>query len=152
MDEIRPATPDRWNRREFLRRSAVGALALGGVSLLAACGGGGAAAPTAAEAAAGGAKATPTPLPSGVEVGVQTTGQAKEGQTKIEYYGGWTGPDGLTMKDMVNRHNETANDGIFTTLSIYDWDTLFAKMVAGFAAKTPPDMAVSHHKDIPHYV
>jgi multiple sugar transport system substrate-binding protein len=111
-----------------------------------------AAAPTTAAAAANAGAPTPTPATSGVEQGVQTTGQAAAGQIKIEYYGGWTGPDGLTMKDMVNQHNQTANDNIFTVLSIYDWDTMFAKMVAGFAAKNPPDMAGAHHKDIPQYV
>jgi multiple sugar transport system substrate-binding protein len=152
----------RLSRRGFLRISVAGALTVTTASLLAACSAQAptapaapaaapAAQPTTAAAAPAGA-ATPTPATSGVEQGVQTTGQAAAGQIKIEYYGGWTGPDGLTMKDMVNQHNATGGDNIFTVLSIYDWDTMFAKMVAGFAAKSPPDMAGAHHKDIPQYV
>ncbi|GEM_PF-416702 len=179
MDSVPGDTARPMNRRAFLRLVGLGALTVSSASLLAACGGGappaqapagqpttasagGAAQPTQAPAPAGaptqapapaaGGAPTPTPLPSGVQVGNQSEGQAAAGQIKVEFYGGWTGPDGLTMKDMINRHNKEANDNIFVTLSIYDWDTMFAKMVAGFAAKTPPDMAGAHHKDIPQYV
>src|SRR5437879_5970198 len=126
----------RLSRRGFLRFSVAGALTVTSASLLAACSPQAPAAPAAppaaapttaaaaaaantpaaAKPAAAGA-ATPTPLPSGVEPGVQTTGQAAAGQLKIEYYGGWTGPGGLTMKEMVNQHNTSGADNIFTVLS-----------------------------------
>jgi multiple sugar transport system substrate-binding protein len=103
------------------------------VSLVVACGGGPAATSTPSQAA----QATATTAPSG---------QVME----LNFWGGWTGPDGGVMTQMVDAYNASQSK-VHVTLTLQQWTPLFDKFVLAVKSKTVPDILAMHGPDIPQF-
>jgi multiple sugar transport system substrate-binding protein len=69
---------------------------------------------------------------------------------KLQFWGGWTGPDGDVMRQMVDEYNK-AHPDVQVTLTTLQWTPLFTKFVAAAAAGNSPDIMAMHGPDIPQF-
>ncbi|MEF2245512.1 MULTISPECIES: ABC transporter substrate-binding protein [unclassified Paenibacillus] len=68
----------------------------------------------------------------------------------IDYWGGWTGPDGDVMREMVDRFN-SENPDIKVTLTTLQWTPLFEKLVTQFKVGAPPSLMAMHPQDVAQF-
>ncbi|MEH7438061.1 ABC transporter substrate-binding protein [Neobacillus drentensis] len=68
-------------------------------------------------------------------------------QVAIDFWGGWTGPDGDVMRSMVDQFN-SENPNIKVTLTTLQWTPLFEKFVTQVKAGNPPSLMAMHPQDI----
>ncbi len=76
---------------------------------------------------------------------------AQDDVVTIEFWGGWTGPDGDIMADLVNQWNEE-NPGIQVNLTIQQWSPLFDAFVVSASAGESPDILAMHPQEMPQFV
>jgi multiple sugar transport system substrate-binding protein len=110
------------------------------VSLAVACGG----TPAATSAPPSGAQATAT-APAAAETSAPS-GQVME----LNFWGGWTGPDGGVMTQMIDAYNASQSK-VHVTLTLQQWTPLFDKFVLAVQSKTVPDILAMHGPDIPQF-
>ncbi len=72
------------------------------------------------------------------------------GETKISYWNGLTGSDGVTMNEMLAQFAEE-NPEFEVTSEIIPWNTLYAKLQAAFVANQPPDLVLMHASEVPQF-
>ena len=72
------------------------------------------------------------------------------GETKISYWNGLTGSDGVTMNEMLALFAEE-NPDFAVTSEIIPWNTLYAKLQAAFVANQPPDLVLMHASEVPQF-
>ncbi|MHB8731113.1 MAG: ABC transporter substrate-binding protein [bacterium] len=68
----------------------------------------------------------------------------------LVFWGGWTGPDGDVMHQMVDRFNKEHPD-IRVTLTTLQWTPLFDKLLTSVRAGQPPDLMAMHSQDIAQF-
>lgn len=81
------------------------------------------------------AEATPSPTPIVAEFG--------EGQIQLVYWHGLTGPDGVTMQEMV-RQFVSDNPDISVRIEAMPWNIYFDKLLAAMVSGNPPDVFIIH--------
>ncbi|MFA6448880.1 MAG: ABC transporter substrate-binding protein [bacterium] len=72
------------------------------------------------------------------------------GVIELQFWGGWTGPDGKAMEQIVKSFNEKNKD-VKVTLTTFQWDPLFNKFLMSMRAGNAPDVIAMHQTDIPQY-
>ncbi|MCL2162826.1 MAG: ABC transporter substrate-binding protein [Oscillospiraceae bacterium] len=86
----------------------------------------------------------------------QTTAQAQDsstqaappaGKTNIEFWNGFSGPDGKQMEVIVNAYNQQSAD-YNCTMQILPWDEYWEKITAGAQSGILPEVGVVHYDDI----
>lgn len=77
-------------------------------------------------------------------------GLAQEPVT-LEFWGGWTGPDGTIMQELVDEYN-AANPGVQVNLSVQQWSPLFDQFIAAGSAQQAPDIMSMHPQEIAQFV
>jgi multiple sugar transport system substrate-binding protein len=65
------------------------------------------------------------------------------GVTSIDFWNGFTGPDGKTMEKMVRRF-EQENPGIRVRMQIIPWAQYYDKLTLGLAFRQAPDLFICH--------
>jgi multiple sugar transport system substrate-binding protein len=68
----------------------------------------------------------------------------------LVFWGGWTGPDGDVMRQMVDQYNKEHPD-VRVTLTTLQWTPLFDKFLTGVRAGQPPDLMAMHSQDIAQF-
>lgn len=69
----------------------------------------------------------------------------------IEFWGGWTGPDGGIMQSMIDVYNES-QDEVQVNLTVQAWSPLFDSFIAASSAGTAPDIMALHPQEIAMFV
>lgn len=70
---------------------------------------------------------------------------------RIDYWGGWTGPDLDTMKGLVDQFNSEQKN-IQVTFTSLQWTPLFAKFLTEMKGGNPPDILVMHPFELGQFV
>lgn len=73
-----------------------------------------------------------------------------EGVITLEFWNGFTGPDGKTMEKIVNRFNAEHKD-IQVHMQIIPWGTYYDKVTLGLAYGGAPDVFILHTDRLPEY-
>ncbi|MEW6202380.1 MAG: ABC transporter substrate-binding protein [bacterium] len=86
---------------------------------------------------------------------VSTTGCKKtikpaEGKIELAFWGGWTGSNKRQMVKIVEDFN-AKNKNIHVTLTTYEWEPLFNKLLTAYRGGTPPDVIAMRQTDITQY-
>ncbi len=68
----------------------------------------------------------------------------------LVFWGGWTGPDGDVMHQMVDQFNKEHPE-INVTLTTLQWTPLFDKFLTAVRAGQPPDLMAMHSQDIAQF-
>lgn len=71
------------------------------------------------------------------------SGASANGPVKIDYWGGWTGPDLDTMKGLVDKFNSEQSK-IQVEFTSMQWTPLFAKFLTEMKGGHPPDVLAMH--------
>ena len=69
----------------------------------------------------------------------------------LEFWGGWTGPDGAIMQQLVDQYNEE-NPGVQVNLTIQAWSPLFDAFIASAAAGQSPDIMAMHPQETAMFI
>jgi multiple sugar transport system substrate-binding protein len=69
----------------------------------------------------------------------------------LEFWGGWTGPDGAIMQQLVDKYNEE-NPGVQVTLTVQAWSPLFDAFIAAASAGESPDIMAMHPQETAMFV
>lgn len=64
----------------------------------------------------------------------------------LEFWGGWTGPDGAIMQKLVDQYN-AENPGVHVNLTVQQWSPLFDAFIAAASAGTSPDIMAMHPQE-----
>jgi multiple sugar transport system substrate-binding protein len=73
-----------------------------------------------------------------------------EGSIVIEYWNGFTGPDGETMREIIKAFVKD-NPMYQVKMQIIPWDNYYDKLLAALAAGSGPDLFVLWHNIVPQY-
>ncbi len=77
---------------------------------------------------------------------------AQEGDVvNLEFWGGWTGPDGDVMDTLVQRWN-AENPNIQITLTRQQWSPLFDAFVVASASDEAPDILAMHPQELAQFI
>jgi multiple sugar transport system substrate-binding protein len=100
--------------------------------------------------------AAPAPAPAGEEAApAEAAAPAAEagegGPMTIEFWGGWTGPDGDIMQSLVDQWN-SENPDIQVNLTVQQWSPLFDAFIVSASAKESPDILAMHPQEMPQFV
>ena len=76
---------------------------------------------------------------------------AQDDPVSLEFWGGWTGPDGAIMQGLVDQWN-AENPDVQVTLSVQAWSPLFDQFIAAGSANTAPDIMSMHPQEIAQFV
>lgn len=76
--------------------------------------------------------------------------RAPGGKIVLDFWNGFTGPDGKTMEKMVHRFQER-NPGIGVRMQIIPWGTYYDKLTLSLAYGGAPDVFVIHAARLPEY-
>lgn len=68
----------------------------------------------------------------------------------LDFWNGFTGPDGVTMERVVRRFNRE-NRGIRVRMQIIPWNTYYDKVTLGLAYGGAPDVFILHASRLPEY-
>ncbi len=82
-----------------------------------------------------------------LSVGNPTTAQEV---VTLEFWGGWTGPDGDIMRDLVAQWNEE-NPNIQVNLTVQQWSPLFDAFLVSASAGEAPDILAMHPQEMPQF-
>ncbi len=77
-------------------------------------------------------------------------GAAQAGVTNLNFWGGWTGPDGDVMRALVKKYNDS-HPNVQVTLTTQQWTPLFDKFVVSVKSSNQPDILAMHGPDIPQF-
>ena len=69
----------------------------------------------------------------------------------IEFWGGWTGPDGRIMQELVDRYN-AENPNVQVNLTIQAWSPLFDAFIAAASAGESPDILAMHPQEMAMFI
>ena len=75
---------------------------------------------------------------------------AEEGVTTVEFWGGWTGPDGDIMQELVDQYN-AENPNVQINLTRQQWSPLFDAFIVSASAKEAPDILAMHPQEMPQF-
>jgi multiple sugar transport system substrate-binding protein len=95
------------------------------------------------------APATPAAAPTTAPAATQPT-SAPAAALQLNFWGGWTGPDGDVMREMVKKYNDSHPD-VQVTLTTQQWTPLFDKFVISVKSSNQPDVLAMHGPDIPQF-
>lgn len=76
---------------------------------------------------------------------------AQDDVVTLEFWGGWTGPDGGVMQKLVDQYNEE-NPGVHVNLTVQAWSPLFDAFIAAASAGSSPDIMALHPQEIAMFV
>ncbi len=76
---------------------------------------------------------------------------AQDDVVNLDFWGGWTGPDGGIMQQLVDQYN-AENPGVNVTLTIQGWSPLFDAFIAAASAGTAPDIMAMHPQETAMFV
>ncbi|MCS6827017.1 MAG: ABC transporter substrate-binding protein [Caldilinea sp.] len=85
---------------------------------------------------------TPTATPIVAEAGA--------GATRLIYWNGLTGSDGVTMVEMVQKFTEE-NPDVSVRVEMMPWGTYFDKLLTSLVSGSPPDLFLLHEFEIPQF-
>ena len=68
----------------------------------------------------------------------------------LEFWGGWTGPDGEIMAQLVEQWNEEHPD-IQVNLTVQQWSPLFDAFLVSASAGESPDILAMHPQEMPQF-
>ncbi len=91
----------------------------------------------------------PPAPPAATQPAAQTT-QAPTAALQLNFWGGWTGPDGDVMRGMVKKYNDS-HPGVQVTLTTQQWTPLFDKFAVSIKSGNQPDVLAMHGPDIPQF-
>ena len=77
-------------------------------------------------------------------------GRDAKGVLHLEFWNGFSGPDGPTMEKLVDSFNQTHPD-IQVHMQIIPWGTFYDKVTLGLAFGGAPDVFVLHASRVPEY-
>lgn len=105
--------------------------------------------------AACGPAATPGPSAAGSPAASSAAASAPAASaasapTKLEFWGGWTGPDGDVMRKLVDQYN-ASHPSVQVTLTTQQWTPLFDKFLLGVKSGNQPDLLAMHPPDVPQF-
>lgn len=69
----------------------------------------------------------------------------------LEFWGGWTGPDGAIMQQLVDQYN-AENPGVQVTLTVQAWSPLFDAFIAAASAGESPDIMAMHPQETAMFI
>jgi multiple sugar transport system substrate-binding protein len=69
----------------------------------------------------------------------------------LEFWGGWTGPDGAIMQQLVDKYN-AENPGVQVTLTVQAWSPLFDAFIAAASAGESPDIMAMHPQETAMFI
>jgi multiple sugar transport system substrate-binding protein len=69
----------------------------------------------------------------------------------LEFWGGWTGPDGAIMQTMIDRYN-AENPDVQVNLTVQQWSPLFDTFLAAASAGESPDIMAMHPQETAMFV
>lgn len=101
-------------------------------------------APAAAEEPAAEEEAAPPPTATPI------VAEAGEGATKLIYWNGLTGSDGVTMVEMVEAFTKE-NPDVSVRVEMMPWDIYFDKLLTALVSGNPPDLFLLHEFEIPQF-
>lgn len=84
-------------------------------------------------------------LVSGAVIGITSAVSAQE-VVELDFWGGWTGPDGAIMQGLVDQFNEE-HPNIQVTLTVQAWSPLFDSFIAAASAGDSPDIMSMHPQE-----
>jgi multiple sugar transport system substrate-binding protein len=70
---------------------------------------------------------------------------------ELNFWGGWTGPDGDVMRAMVDQYN-ARHPAVHFTLTTLQWTPLFDKFLTAMRAGEGPDLMAMHPQDTAQFV
>jgi len=73
-----------------------------------------------------------------------------DGRIVLDFWNGFTGPDGKTMEKMVHRFEER-NPQIDVQMQIIPWGTYYDKLTLSLAYGGAPDLFVVHAARLPEF-
>ncbi len=76
---------------------------------------------------------------------------AQDDVTTIEFWGGWTGPDGDIMREMVEQYN-AENPDVQVNLTIQQWSPLFDAFIVSASAGESPDILAMHPQEMAQFI
>ena len=76
---------------------------------------------------------------------------AQDEPVTLDFWGGWTGPDGAIMQELVDQWN-AENPNVQVALSVQAWSPLFDQFIASGSANTAPDIMAMHPQEIAQFV
>jgi len=80
-----------------------------------------------------------------------TAVSAQDDVVSLEFWGGWTGPDGDIMDAIVQQWN-AENPGIQVTLTRQQWSPLFDAFVIASASNEAPDILAMHPQELAQFI
>jgi multiple sugar transport system substrate-binding protein len=75
----------------------------------------------------------------------------EDGTIVLNFWNGFTGPDGKTMEEIVKGFNRRHQGKIRVKMQIIDWGTFYDKVTLGLAFGGAPDVFIIHANRIPEY-
>ncbi len=73
------------------------------------------------------------------------------GPLELNFWGGWTGPDGDVMRAMAEQYN-ARHPNVHVTLTTLQWTPLFDKFLTSMRAGEGPDLMAMHPQDTAQFV
>jgi multiple sugar transport system substrate-binding protein len=86
----------------------------------------------------------------GSVIGPRAVAAPAHAPLELQFYGGWTGPDGDVMRNMVSQYNAT-HSSVHVTLTTLQWSPLFSKFLTQVRAGSPPDVMAMHWQDVAQF-
>jgi len=74
-----------------------------------------------------------------------------DGKTVINYWNGFTGPDGKYMQAMVDEYNETNTDSIYVKMSVMPWGDYKTKLPISLKSGKGPDVGIVTIENVGSY-
>jgi multiple sugar transport system substrate-binding protein len=72
-------------------------------------------------------------------------------EVTLEFWGGWTGPDGAIMQALVDQYNEE-NPNVQVNLTVQAWSPLFDSFIAAASAGESPDIMAMHPQETAMFI
>ena len=69
---------------------------------------------------------------------------------QLAFWGGWTGPDGNVMRQLVTEYNGSHPD-VHVTLTTMQWTSLFTKFLVASRGGQSPNILAMHGPDVPEF-
>ena len=84
------------------------------------------------------------------EEAAEAPAEPSEGPVTLEFWGGWTGPDGDVMAELVDKWN-SENPDIQINLTVQQWSPLFDAFIVSASAEESPDILAMHPQEMPQF-
>lgn len=80
-----------------------------------------------------------------------SNGAASSAKLHLNFWNGWTGPDGVAMLDVIREFNRE-NPDIEVSMQRMDWDTYYNKLMVSAMSHRGPEVFVIHASSLPRMV